>query len=110
MSEDHSVAKKKECTTYLLNKLLAFVIQQSGIGGVHGGLLFGPVGDRFDGECGMLGFMRWYVLALFEAFRHIPWHGEIYLAFGVVPVKMYADVSVAGPIGAEGVIRFKHSF
>ena len=33
----------------------------------------------------------------------------MHLAFRVVPVKVYADVSVTSPIGAEGVVRFNHS-
>ncbi len=33
----------------------------------------------------------------------------MHLAFGVVPVKVYADALVTSPIGAEGVVRFNHS-
>ena len=33
----------------------------------------------------------------------------MHLAFGVVPAKVYANVSVTSLINAEGVVRFNHS-
>ncbi len=58
----------------------------------------------------MLGFEWRFVLELFEGFGNIPGHGEMYLAVCIVPVKVYANLSVASPIGAERVIRFNHHF
>ena len=58
----------------------------------------------------MLGFEWQFVLELFEGFGDIPRHGEMYLVLCVAPVKVYANVSVASPMGAERVIRFNHRF
>ena len=62
------LAKKKDFSTYLLDKLLAFFVQWWCGGGLRGKLLFGPIGDRSDRKWGMLGFIRRFVLELFEGF------------------------------------------
>ena len=58
----------------------------------------------------MLGFRWRFVLELFEGVGDIPGHGEMYLVVGIVPVKVYADVSVPSPISAKRVISFDHCF
>ena len=52
----------------------------------------------------MLGFEWRFVLELFEGFGNIPGHREMYLAVCIVPVKVYANVSVISPIGAERIM------
>ena len=54
----------------------------------------------------MLWFGSLCVLELSESFRDIPGHGEMDCAMCVVPVKMYANVTVASPIRAERIIGF----
>jgi hypothetical protein len=58
----------------------------------------------------MLGFTWCLVLELFEGLGFVTQHGKVYFLVVVVPVQAYADVAVTGPIGAEGIIGFKHRF
>ena len=49
--------------------------------------------------------LRWcQVLKLEQGFGDIAFHGEFYGSFGVVPVKVNSDVSVAFPVRFHGVV------
>ena len=58
----------------------------------------------------MLGLAWYLVLELFEGLGFVSRHGQVYFLVVVIPVQANANVAVTSPIGAEGVVRFKHRF